>query len=158
MSAEENRAIYHQYLEEVWNKGNINAVDAFVASDFHNHMIVPGATVDHRAAMKMVVAAYRTTFPDYHVTVEAMVADEAMVACHLRFQGTQHGVYYDRELGPIEPTGQEVTVRESHIVRFREHKMVEKWMVLEYDSLAQLAMKAKGLSTDPPHEGYPPSY
>jgi predicted SnoaL-like aldol condensation-catalyzing enzyme len=39
---EKNKALVRRFFEEVWDKGNVDAVDEFMAADYVDHSIPPG--------------------------------------------------------------------------------------------------------------------
>lgn len=41
MSTEENKAIIRRYIEEAWNKGNVNIIDQVMADNYARYM--PGS-------------------------------------------------------------------------------------------------------------------
>jgi hypothetical protein len=64
VSAEEdNKALVRGFFEEAWVKGNMAAVDQFVAADYVEHprppTLPPGTE-----GLKQLIASYRTAFPD----------------------------------------------------------------------------------------------
>jgi ketosteroid isomerase-like protein len=71
---ENNKALVRRYFEEVWVKGNLAAVDDFIAADYAEHprpsTLPPGAE-----GLKQLIAAYRTTFPDLKTTLDDIFAE-----------------------------------------------------------------------------------
>jgi hypothetical protein len=41
LSAQEHEALVRRYFEEAWNKGNLAAVDEFMAADYVDHTASP---------------------------------------------------------------------------------------------------------------------
>ncbi len=68
--AAEPKATIRQYAEEVWNQGNLAAVDTYIAPDYRRHD--PGIPMEVRSpeGIKQLVMMYRTAFPDIHFTAE----------------------------------------------------------------------------------------
>jgi ketosteroid isomerase-like protein len=56
---ENNKALVREFFEEAWGKGNMAAVDEFMAADYVEHprpsTLSPGAK-----GLKQLIAAYRT--------------------------------------------------------------------------------------------------
>ncbi len=42
MSAEDNKTLIREIIEEVWNRGNLAAVDRYFAPDYVDHAPLPG--------------------------------------------------------------------------------------------------------------------
>jgi predicted ester cyclase len=55
-----------------------------------------------------VVAAFRTAFPDYRITIPAQVAEADLVATVWRTTGTHRGEWPSPP-GPIAPTGRSIS-------------------------------------------------
>ncbi len=64
MSVEENKAIERRYMEEVWTKGNLAAVDELVATNYVDHTPMPGVSPDLQG-LKQFVTVVTTAFPDW---------------------------------------------------------------------------------------------
>lgn len=118
-----NRALVERYISEVWNKGNIDAVDQLIASEFLDHdpanppNLPPGA-----AGLKQHVAAMRAAFPDVHFTVEDMVVAGDKVVTRWTVRGTHKGA-----LMGIPPTNKQVAVTGIWIDRIANGRIVEEW-------------------------------
>lgn len=134
MSTEDNKALYLQFLEEVWNKGNVAAVDELIAPNYVDHLWYPTNTpvpVKHQMSLedyKQFISHWHTTFPDLHSIVELQVAEGDLVVTHFTASGTHKGDF--RGLGStrsIPPTGKQVTWTMTDIVRIADGKIVERW-------------------------------
>jgi len=120
MSAEENKTIV-QRAEELWNTGDLAIADEVYATDFVNHD--PGLPdVRDLETYKGFIAATRTGFPDFYVTIEDMIAEGDKVASQWTARGTHQG-----ELIGIPPTGKQATWTGMTIYRFAGSKIVEAW-------------------------------
>lgn len=73
MSVEEDKTIASRYLEELWNKGNLAILDELYATNFVTHGL-PEVTPD-REGYKQFVTLAHTAFPDFHSTVEDIIAE-----------------------------------------------------------------------------------
>jgi steroid delta-isomerase-like uncharacterized protein len=128
MSVEENKALVHRYLEEVYNKKNVAAIDELIAPNLIAHAYGPPAD---REGYKQVLSMLFTAFPDYHLTVEDMVAEGDKVAVRFTWSGTHKG-----EFTGLAPTGKQVTVTAMTIHRVEDGKVVETWGLV--DRLGQM--------------------
>jgi predicted ester cyclase len=133
MSTEDNKALYRRFIEEVWNKGNVAAVDELIAPNSVDHfwlptnMPVPMEYQFSPEEFKQVVSQWRTTFPDLHHTVELQVAEGDLVVTHLTVSGTHEGEYRGLTFKGIPPTGKQVIWTLTDIVRIADGKIVEHW-------------------------------
>ena len=88
MSIAENKALIRRYFEEVWNKGNLDAVDKFYALDGIDHNAPPGSPPGFDF-MKQFHIMVRAAFPDARITVEDLIAEGNKVVCRFTASGTQ---------------------------------------------------------------------
>jgi steroid delta-isomerase-like uncharacterized protein len=82
-------------------------------------------------AMKQVLATLVRAFPDLHVTVEELIAEDDKVVARNSVTGTQRGEYMGHP-----PTGRSVTYNEIFILRFAGGRIAETAGVV--DVMAQL--------------------
>ena len=118
MSAEENKALVSRFVEEFWNEGNISAADELMAVDAEIHM--PTGEMVDLAGLKSFAGTFRGSFPDWHSTVEELIAEGDRVAELWTGRGTHRG-----ELQGIPPTGKRVEVPGSVFYRIVDGKIVE---------------------------------
>src|ERR687895_2519152 len=69
VTAQDNEALVRRLFEEVWAKGNVAAVDKFMAADYveHTEHAVPPGSRPGRDRVKQRVALYHEAFPDAKV-------------------------------------------------------------------------------------------
>ena len=121
MSVEQNKAIVRRDAEEIWNQGNLDVADEIFATNFVNHD-PSRPEVRDVSSYKQLAAAVRAAFPDFHVTIEDMVAEGDKVAIRYTSTGTHKSEYRG-----LPPTGKQVTVTGMRIYRFASGKIVENW-------------------------------
>ena len=66
MSAEEKKAFVRRQIDELWNKGNLDAADECFTSDFISHDPASPEGIRGPEGFKHNVAAVRSAFPDFH--------------------------------------------------------------------------------------------
>jgi steroid delta-isomerase-like uncharacterized protein len=116
MLAEENKALVRQFVDEFWSRGNLAAADELMAADAVVHEPVAGGP----AGLKAFAREFRLAFPDWHSTVEELIAEGDRVAERWTGRGTHKG-----ELQGIPPTGKQVTVPGVVFYRIEGGKIVE---------------------------------
>src|SRR5437773_10719985 len=119
MSAEENKELIRKVTEEVYNRGNLAAIDRYYASDWMAHDAPPNAGGD-RESLKEVLGVIRGGFPDVHASIEVILAEGDLVASRTTAEGT-----HTREYFGIAPTGKRVTLRQLNIDRIRDGRSIE---------------------------------
>lgn len=127
MSVAENKAIVRRYMDEVWNEGNLGVVDELFATNYVLHDPMPGLA-NNREGLKQRVIMMHTAFPDYHLTVEDLIAEGDKVAYRWMVRGT-----HQHELMGIAPTHKQVTVTGATISHIGVGKFVADWT--EFDAL-----------------------
>ena len=133
MSTEKNKAVVRRFFDEVGNKGNVAAIDAFVSPNFVNHNPRSDVTSD-RDGFKQTWVRFRSVFPDWHTTVDDAIAEGDKVVVYVTTRGTHRGEF----LG-VPPTHKQITFRGINIFRIVDEHIVERWGVLDmYGLLEQL--------------------
>jgi serine phosphatase RsbU (regulator of sigma subunit) len=138
VSAEENKAIFRRYVEEVTNRGNLEVSDE-IFDRYLAHQ--PDGSVVERGPedVKRFVGEFRSAFLDFHCTVEDQIAEEDRVMTRWRMRGTHQG-----EFRGLAPTGREMEINGIGIFRFSsEGKVVESW-----DSYDQLGMLRQSIEQE----------
>jgi steroid delta-isomerase-like uncharacterized protein len=124
MSTEENKANVHRFTEEGWNQGNIAVFDELSAPNwvYHDPTLPDVRTL---ADYKRFATEILSAFPDFHATIEDMIAEGDQVVVRYTLRGTNTGDIVTPM--PIPATGKQVSVTGIAIVRFAGGKGVEVW-------------------------------
>ena len=120
MSVKENMEMFRTVVEEGFNKGNLGALDALFAPDYQEHQFGLRPSLD---GMKQDIQFLRTAFPDFHLEIEDMVANEDEVWVRMTGTGTNHGPF----MGP--PTGKSFKITVFDVLRFKNGKISDHWGV-----------------------------
>lgn len=132
MSTEENKAIVRR-VEEVWNSGNLDALDALFAPDFIAHSAVPSMPAGLEGA-KMAHMGSVQALPDRRTTIEDLLAEGEYVVARVRMTGTNTGGF--PWLG-IPANGNRVDVQWTSVYRLANGKIVEHRAVMDMLGLLQ---------------------
>jgi hypothetical protein len=91
MSIEHNKAAALRWSDELWSQGNLAVTDEIVAPDYVRHD--PGDPFPARAPedVKRIVSMLRAMLPDFHITVDAVIAEGDMVVSRYTADGDEHG-------------------------------------------------------------------
>ena len=119
MSADEQKALLRRYVEEVWDKGNLAALDDFLAADYRRH-VSPTAAPLTRDGQKQCLAGFRSGFPDIELTLQDVPAEGDRVVFRSTMRGTHEG-----EFQGIPPTGKSVAVPGVVFYRIADGKIAE---------------------------------
>lgn len=158
---ERNKALARRVVEEVWNQGNLAALD---------DLFEPGArsTDSDRHGrdtqrMKLAVRLYRAVAPDLHISVDQVLADGDAVMIRWTARGTHsgaaaHGVatadvlghssggFHLQLLTTIRPDGHQLIFDGAALFQIANARIASVWMLIdEVEVLRQLnALPAPG--------------
>jgi predicted ester cyclase len=122
---EKNKALTRWWWEEVWVRGNVAAMDEFMAPDYVDHPNLPGLPPGPEG-MKQMLTYYRTASPELRATLDDVFAAGDRVALRWSARGTHQGEW----LG-LPPTGHHFTMGGMTIYRIAGGKAVEGWNSIE---------------------------
>jgi serine phosphatase RsbU (regulator of sigma subunit) len=123
VSVEENMALARRFLE-ARGKGDLDALEHMMASDFVDHTLAP-SQAPNREGYKRQVAEYSAAFSNVRFVIEDQLAAGDKVVTRFKLHAT-----HDRgELMGIAPTGRELTDMVIAIMRISEGKVAEEWGV-----------------------------
>ncbi len=115
MSLEENKAIIRS-LFEAENKRDLAVLDNLLAPDFVDHCHQLRGLESYKQFLTMIF----NVFPDYHTTIEDIIAEDDKVWVRTTYTGTHKGDYQG-----IAPTGKKLTFSAVDIWRIVDGKVVE---------------------------------
>ncbi len=122
MNPEQNKALIRYFYEEVWNKGNLNAADEVFAAEYVRHDLRPGNALPGPEGQKRIAGDFRAAFPDLHMQVDVMIAEDDLVMARWTTIGTNTGAW-----GSVPATGKQVKFSGVNIFRIANGKVVEIW-------------------------------
>src|SRR4051794_25298206 len=122
MSVEENKAVYRRFLQEAFNKGNLDVLDE-VLSPTYAYRDAPPGTPPGAEGIRQVVTMFRKAFPDLEITIEDQVGEGDMVASRTTMRGTQKG-----EIFGVAPSGKKVAVPGLTMARVANGRVQESWV------------------------------
>lgn len=123
-TTEENVSIATRDLLEVWNGGNFPLIDEIIDEDFvgsYDTMTLAGPE-----AYEQFVSESLITYPDYHITIEDVVAVGDLVFLRTTISATHLG-----PLGPIPATGMPWAEDAIVLYRIANGKIVEAWHLVD---------------------------
>lgn len=121
--SEQNKAVIRRLIDEVWNRRAFDAADELFAPEaiiYESGVALPGAGP---AAVKQLIGAICTAFPDIRTTIDDMIAAGDKVVLRWSSLGTHQDV-----IQGIAPTNKKVAANGIAIYRFADGEVVEEWM------------------------------
>ena len=130
-AAESNAELVRTTID-LLNANDLDACVARMAPDFVMHLAehpepLPGPEAWRQGAMML-----RQAFPDFHIELDDIVADENRVAVRLTLQGTHTGEF----LG-FAPTGRQVKYVSHEFYRVADGVFAEEWVCSDTATLFQ---------------------
>ena len=131
MSLEENKAIIRS-LYEADNKKDLSILDELISPDF----VDPTFQLRGPESYKQFETLFFKGFPDWHETIEDIVAEAEKVWVRFTGTGTHRG-----EWRGLAPTGKKITFQGVQIWHIVNGKVVEKDSIIDLlDALKQLGV------------------
>jgi predicted ester cyclase len=141
MAAEENKRLIRMLIEEGLNKGKLDWAAEHFTPDYLVH--IPGRTdlPTGPESFKQVIGMWRAAFPDWHMTIEQLIAEGDLVANRFTTRGTHQAPLFG-----IPPTGKKMTVYGMEVHRIKDGKVAETWVC---DDVPGILMQL-GVTPPPP--------
>ena len=120
MSVEENKNIIRRY-QEACNNCDFDALAELVSAD----VLTPNIIAGMPSGLEGARVVHQTTLigmPDYHTTIEDLIAEGDKVVARVTMTGTHTGNFWG-----IPATGKRVNLTGIYIVRIANGKIVEHW-------------------------------
>lgn len=120
MTLEDMKNFIRNHFEEFVNRKNLEIGDVNVAPEFVDHGAdVPSGTLPGPAGAKQYVGGAYKRFPDIHVEIEDLIAENDKVVVRNRWTGTD------------ATTGQRIEFSGIVIWRIANRQILERWAYLE---------------------------
>jgi len=121
-SIEQNKKLLRRMVDEVLNRKNLDAISDLVADDYIDHNAAQGQPQGIQAFIQARINR-NTAFPDWHVTLDDVIAEEDKVVARTTGRGTHKGPCMG-----VAPTGKTVTITWIVIYRIVDGKLAEHWI------------------------------
>lgn len=122
-TVEENKELVRRYTREVFDEGEVDAVDRYLAPDFYNHVTGRSGTDDFKQ-----LAAELGDAPGSTNVIDLLVAEGEYVVALMTITRT-----LNKEMSAfgftLPASGQPYTVTHVHIYRVVDGKICEHWAV-----------------------------
>jgi predicted ester cyclase len=132
---DENKRLVRTVIERALNQRDLDYADEVFSADYVTH--VPGmGDMRGPSGFKEVISMWHRACPDFHMTIEELVAEGEFVANRFTTRGTNTG-----PLLGYEPTGKRMTVHGQELHRIEDGQIAESWICDDMPSiLVQLGL------------------
>ncbi len=110
---ETHGGIYRRVIQAV-SRGEQDNLDGLISRDMVDHNPIPDQAPGLDGFKEWMMSA-RASFPDFHGTVENVIAERDFIAGRVTWRGTHRGTFVG-----VQPTGREIDFAAFHLVRFRK--------------------------------------
>ena len=111
MSLTENKSLVKAFVEEVFNKHNVSAVNKYLAEG---------------EQFKEFLNKFFKAFPEWHANIEQIIAEDDYVMVFLNGSGTQRGEFQGQPA-----TNNQVNIRSADLYRIGNNKIIGHWDVVD---------------------------
>lgn len=132
---EANKAVVRRFIDEVFARGRLAAVDELIAPDAVFHTYPFGN--DPRGGMRAAIERMSNGLTDSVFTVHELVAEGDLVGVRLTSAATQSGPFMG-----MPPTGRRYEIEELHLFRVRAGRVVEHWH--QFDQMGMMRQLGVG--------------
>lgn len=133
MAPEDQKTKVRRVTDEVYHKGNVNALDEIVATDFVAHQ-PPGPDIKGLDSYKRYATEARKAYSDLRFTINEYIGEGEVESMRYTLQGTHTG---QSPSTPVPPTGKRVTITGLLMTRTAGGKAVEQWNYMDMLGLMQ---------------------
>jgi pSer/pThr/pTyr-binding forkhead associated (FHA) protein/ketosteroid isomerase-like protein len=120
--AEEHRALFTRWFEELWNKKNYSITQELVSPEFVAHGAGGQDIKQGPNGVADMVKIWHAAFPDGHMTMDDIITEGELSTIRMTFRGTQTGEFYG-----VPPSNKPVEVTSIGIDRVVSGKITEGW-------------------------------
>jgi len=125
-----NKALVRRWFQEVWNQGRVEVIDELLAQNARIHGLGGDPELRGPALFKPFFFAFRTAFPDIHIDILQIIAEDDYVSVHCRVTGTHKGA-----LQAYVATQRRIQFAGIGIARIQDGKIVEGWNHFDFMEL-----------------------
>jgi steroid delta-isomerase-like uncharacterized protein len=118
--SEQNRLVFEKFMAAL-NGKDMSAMESLIDDDFVDNDAMPGMPPG-KAGMVGMMQMFVDAFSDLHVVVDQYVSEGDLVVGVMTTSGTQSG-----EFMGMPPSGKKFSIREIHVAKIVNGKLIEHW-------------------------------
>jgi len=126
-NTESNKSVVRRFVEELWNRGDLSAVEEIVAPDFVMHDALGAGSLRGPAGVRKEFEVERSIMPDQHFELHEIIAEGNLVACRTTLTGTPAN-----SGGATPGVPRKASLRGMNFFHVSNDKITDEWWV--YDS------------------------
>ena len=119
-----NYTLLHRWFDEVWHKGNENAIDELLDENAVIHGLEIDSELTGPTAFKPFYRNFRESFPSIHVELDHLIEVNDFETAYCTVTGKN-------------VKGQEVNFNGIVVCKFKDGKMIEAWNAFDFLKMYQ---------------------
>lgn len=123
-----NKQVVEQFIEQVWNQQQLDALNSFMHEDFHDHSF-PAGIPPTKEGLAMWIKNTSAAF-NHHTSIEAIVAEDDQVAIQIQFSATHIGTWRG-----IEATSKTVLTKGFRFFTLKDGKIIAHHALIDGEAL-----------------------
>ncbi|HLB63185.1 MAG TPA: ester cyclase [Actinomycetota bacterium] len=124
---EQNKELVRRFIDEVFNKKNLDYAMEAISDDFVEHQVLPGMTPDKKGTMEQFRVLLEAS-PDMKAEIHELIASGDRVAIRGTYSGTDSGGF----MPGMTPTNKPYSMEGIDIVRWGDDgRILEHWGILD---------------------------
>ena len=137
MSLASNKILVERYYHQLWNLWDLGIVEEIVTPDVRFHGSL-GVAVEGVEGFRSYVQLVRDAFPDFHNTIEDLIAEDDRDAARLLYTGTHSGLLFG-----VAPTGKRIEYAGLALFHIEDGRIVSGFVLGDLNGL----LRQLGLDT-----------
>jgi steroid delta-isomerase-like uncharacterized protein len=126
-TVENNKRVVERCFTDIWNDGNLDAVDELIHPDVvRHHERNQDEDLYGLEEFRHWVSQSRQAFPDLRLTIEQMFGEADRVMAYVRGKGTHSGDFMR-----VPATGIGIEWTATALVRLADSKIAECWVIAD---------------------------
>ena len=122
---DQNKSLIRAFIDEIFNKHNLSSIEKFIGKgSIKGIPYVSSNNGDE--GFKKFVADFFKAFPDWHTTIEHIIAENDLVMVFLKGSGTHKGKFQG-----FSSTHKSVKIRSAHLYKLKDEKIIGHWGVVD---------------------------
>ena len=118
-----NKRLIEKYYNELWNPWNFELADQILARDVTFHGSV-GVSVQGLEGFRQYMRLIQAAFPDFHNSIDELIAQDDRVAGRLTYHGTHQGTIFG-----VAPTGTRIAYSGLALFRIVNGRIVDGFVL-----------------------------
>jgi predicted ester cyclase len=123
-----NKEVVSHYIETVWNKRDLSAIDTYIADDYRDYSFPP-AVPPNKAGLRTWIENTSAAF-DHVTIIESIIEENDEVAIRISFRAKHIGKWRN-----IPPTSRDTSAKGFRFFKMRDNKIIAHWALIDGEAL-----------------------